>query len=740
MPPFPVKTAGTQNTRKRRRYEGKSGDGAAKEAGFRKPALHGTALTTADFAEWRDWRQVRVVISRRGHDISCPYMRKKKKDAALPGKNHRDAKYAKGTALRRKERGCGPLRPLGFARDKKRTLQLPYKFLAWLTKQGIEGKFCGNRARALTRAANMKTKLSIVLVGLMASASLVSAQQRTSLELNKPYYCSNGLTVTVMKCVLQNGKEFCEFKVEQNGKLAFQAAQTGEQLAAGVKSCSTTPPKAGAPGATAPVPAAAKTVQPVNGKPFSPSYLNGMPSVDFVKSEIQGKDATDTLARQVAVFNELPTVITRFQLADRKRYDATPDEEKVTGLYQLAAYELEQGYKKTHTAAEAQAFTQLHGRYELDSALNREMHVKLFSSAFLLELGGADKARNQWYQAHIEQEKRESEQARAQAAGTKGGSPFIRNDPGTLAARRCVELGGNELECVGKGLWGGLMDMAGLPADTTLSGMGSGPSRSGVAMNGQYNGSSGVWINFAKDSVTVSGCGKLVPESLSYTLTKKPNQLLINVKNEPSPFVFSMESDKKLVGPGPIDIKGRIIIGYNNVWMQEYRNGVPQAGGSCAGNCGYWVHDPIYAPKTERCAIGAFAQAPPEAPDKSALINSLTSAITTVMHTGPAGLRMAGKYTNSGGLVLEFEDDGVTIDCGAAHVKQTYNVENAAAQIEITVKNGAAPFTLAVQQNGTLSGSGNADVAGRVVTGATGDALTYAARNARCAIGTLTSK
>jgi len=45
-----------------------------------------------------------------------------------------------------------------------------------------------------------------------------------------------------------------------------------------------------------------------------------------------------------------------------------------------------------------------------------------------------------------------------------------------------------------------------------------------------------------------------------------------------------------------------------------------------------------------------------------------------------------------------------------------------------------------VQQDGTLSGSGNADVAGRVVTGATGDALTYAARNARCAIGTLTSK
>jgi hypothetical protein len=577
----------------------------------------------------------------------------------------------------------------------------------------------------------------------MESASLASAQQRTSLELNKPYYCNNGLTVTVVKCVLQNGKEVCEFKVEQDGKLSFEALQTGANLAAGLKSCSTDPskgpPKAGGPGAAAPV--AAKTIQPTNGKPFSPSYLNGMPSVDYVKSQIQGKDATDTLARQVAVFNELPTVITRFQLADRKRYDATPDEQKITGIYQLAAYELEQGYKKTHTAAEAQEFLKLHGRYEMDSALYREMHVKLFSSEFLLELGGADKARNQWYQAHIEEEKRQSEQARAQAAGTKGGgSPFIRNDPGTLAARRCVELGGNALECVGKGMWGGMMDLAGLPADTSISAIGGGPSMSGVVMNGQYNGSSGVWINFAKDSVTVSGCGKLVPDVLSYALTKKANQVLLNVKNEPSPFVFSMESDKKLNGPGPIDIKGQIIVGYNDVFMQQYIDGVPQAGGSCAGRCGYWVHEPIYGPKTERCTIGSFAQAPSGAPDKSNLINGLATAINTVMHAGPSGLRMTGKYTNPGGLILEFEDDGVTIDCGAAHVKQAYTVENAATQIMVTVKNGAAPLTLAVQQNGTLSGSGNAEVAGRVVTGATDTAITYAPRTARCAIGTLTPK
>jgi hypothetical protein len=101
---------------------------------------------------------------------------------------------------------------------------------------------------------------------------------------------------------------------------------------------------------------------------------------------------------------------------------------------------------------------------------------------------------------------------------------------------------------------------------------------------------------------------------------------------------------------------------------------------------------------------------------------------------------MTGRYTNQGELALEFAEDGVILDCGAAHVKQPYTAENAATQILIMVKNGSSPFTLALQPNGTLSGSGTADVAGRVVTGSSGNALTYASKNARCAIGTLTPK
>jgi len=101
---------------------------------------------------------------------------------------------------------------------------------------------------------------------------------------------------------------------------------------------------------------------------------------------------------------------------------------------------------------------------------------------------------------------------------------------------------------------------------------------------------------------------------------------------------------------------------------------------------------------------------------------------------------MNGHYMSQGGLALEFAADGVVLDCGAAHVRQPYVVENTPNQLLVTVNNGASPFTLAVQPNGTLAGSGSADVVGRVVTGSTQNEITYASKTGRCAIGTVVPK
>src|SRR6202022_5210989 len=168
------------------------------------------------------------------------------------------------------------------------------------------------------------------------SASGGTAQQPDSLHVNASYQCSKGMSVTVIRCAKQNGQENCEFKIEKSGKVAFQGVNLREKVAAGVKSCRA---QAASPSDSADVFPRTMAEQ---GKSFDPPYLNDMPSIDLVKKEIQGKDATDTLARQIAVFTNLTSVIRSFSLAGN-RYDLTPDEAKITGKYGLAAYELEQG-------------------------------------------------------------------------------------------------------------------------------------------------------------------------------------------------------------------------------------------------------------------------------------------------------------------------------------------------------------------------------------------------------------
>ena len=94
----------------------------------------------------------------------------------------------------------------------------------------------------------------------------------------------------------------------------------------------------------------------------SADYNNDLPSVERVKAEVKGSDATDTLARQVAVFTYLVSYIDRIKYNRTVRGDFTPGEQKMMGAYRLAAYQMSQDYAKTHAPAEAAAFERLHGQ------------------------------------------------------------------------------------------------------------------------------------------------------------------------------------------------------------------------------------------------------------------------------------------------------------------------------------------------------------------------------------------
>jgi hypothetical protein len=98
---------------------------------------------------------------------------------------------------------------------------------------------------------------------------------------------------------------------------------------------------------------------------------------------------------------------------------------------------------------------------------------------------------------------------------------------------------------------------------------------------------------------------------------------------------------------------------------------------------------------------------------------------------------MEGKYLSSGGLILDFDGDAVTIDCGQAHVKAPYAVLNNPASLTIQVQNSGGPFTLILSADNSLRGSGTATINGRLVSGMNGDNVTFTPHTESCPVGTL---
>ena len=470
-------------------------------------------------------------------------------------------------------------------------------------------------------------------------------------------------------------------------------------------------------------------------------YTVDLPSVDRVKAEIKGSDPTDTLARQVAVFTYLYTYVDRIKLNRDYRGPYTSGETRVMTAYRTAAYQMSQDYAKTHTPAEAAAFERLHGQYEMNSDFYQDWSKRLIGKQSAAAYKGAEQGLAATQKAHIAQEQ---QQYQKDVAAQQAGGSGMSNDPTAVATRRCLELGGDPTACVGKSFVGGLLGMIGLDSSAT-SALGS--AGAGVVLSGIYHSpGTAISINFADNTATIQKCGTLEPVGATYTLRKSPAALEVLLQSQPHSIQLSMRPDGSLVGPGPVDITGQIIIGYHTVTTTQMINGARAAPDQCNGPCQTISQVPDYAPKTERCTIASFAPPPPAPPASAAssqdagIFGALTGMIGSVV--GPPslpGLRMSGKYSSSTGLLLDFGGDAVTLDCGAAHVKQPYTVENSATQLLVHVNNSGGPFTLTVAADNTLHGSGSTTVNGRLVSGMNGDNVTFTPKSQQCSVTTFTS-
>ncbi|HEY4379549.1 MAG TPA: hypothetical protein VGN01_04330 [Acidobacteriaceae bacterium] len=456
-------------------------------------------------------------------------------------------------------------------------------------------------------------------------------------------------------------------------------------------------------------------------------YTTDLPSVARVEAEIQGKDATDSRARQVAVFNYLVSYIDRTKYSRTVTGPFTPGEQKLFDAYRLAAYQLSQDYAKAHTADEAKAFEQLHGRYEMDDAFYKDWSKRLIGPQAAAAYSAAESSLAATQRAHVAQEQA---QYQKDVAAQQAESSGLSSDPTAIATRRCLELGGDSLACVGKGFAKGLVDMVtggeGLDALT-------GPGRAGVVLIGAYRSSGSLpTVNFNSANASIVNCGKLADDNRGYTIRKSGAATQVVLNNTSGQIALTMRSDGMLVGPGLVNVHGQIIKGYEVV--THYVNGVAQGS----------TRTPVYEPADARCTIATLtppAPAPPAAAAPAAdggLLGGMINMMGTIAPPDVAGLRILGKYFGSSGLILDFDGNSVTLDCGQAHVKAQYTVVNGPASFTVNVQNGGGPFALTVASDNSLRGAGSVTVNGRLVTGMNGDNVTFKPRTESCAVATLT--
>jgi hypothetical protein len=468
------------------------------------------------------------------------------------------------------------------------------------------------------------------------------------------------------------------------------------------------------------------------------NYTADMPSVDRVKAEIKGSDPTDSLARQVAVFTYLQAYIERIKYNRTVSGPYTPDEQKLIGAYSLAAYQISQDYAKTHTPAETQAFERLHGQYEMNSAFYQDWSKRLIGPQSATAYKGAETGLAATQQAHNAQINAQNQQAAAAPASS--GPVAMSNDPTAVATRRCLELGGSNIACLGKGLGAGFMGLIGLGSMDNVIG----PGAAGVVLSGLYKNAAGASLTFNDNSASASDCGKALPVGYPYTIEKQPGSLRVLVRSEPKPYTVTMRPDGGLNGPGPIDITGKIIIGYHTVTTTQMIDGQRAMFDQCNGPCQTTSTTPDYGPKTERCSVGSLS-APPKPPPSSqqsaGADSGLLGMVTEIFNTGEMnmasepGLRMIGKYA-SGNLLLYFTSTSVILDCGKAHVRDTYTVENAPDRLMVRIANSGSPINLSVEPDNSLHGSGSTTVNGRLVNGMNGENITYTPHAETCAVGT----
>ncbi len=324
----------------------------------------------------------------------------------------------------------------------------------------------------------------------------------------------------------------------------------------------------------------------------------------------------------------------------------------------------------------------------------------------------------------VQSQANQSNAGRAQAPQPVG-RPIPPKNAEERAMRRCISSGRLPATCTGNSLLGAFSQMVSQVLPSAAKEPAPGPEIAGV-----FEGAGGWRLDFIDGGVLVN-CSFLAPDQHSYTFDFKNNRAAIVVDTTPKPLVLTLGPDgKTMTGPGPIQIDGVIVSGYDSGLRDVNGNKVEAA--TAIG--------PVYDENGHRVSRTANAGHATFAPRRTTCLaqnlstkgagvgvqTMQTDLLKSMFNDGdkgpptPPGIRMHGIFAASTGFSVQFFPESVILGCGPDSARAyPYTVVADGTRAAIKIDAPDHPLTLAFGPNGSLDpgGSGPYPVHGRIVVG-----------------------
>jgi hypothetical protein len=491
-----------------------------------------------------------------------------------------------------------------------------------------------------------------------------------------------------------------------------------------------------------------------------PPYVSQFPSAVRVFAEIKGKDPMDTAARQMGAFWQLKEIIKELSGFRWVRNETSPGEKRLLGEYTAGYTRAAQPYAHIANSPEhpdRPKWYQMHASYETSDAFREELFTRFLTPTLLAQyrqIKGDTRATVAANRQAREQAWKE-EKAAAEKAAAAETAAGVTAPAWQRQIARCIAAGFSESDCMQQRMKQEFHEL--MPAWARNK-----PKMPGLTISGVYSGQGQFSATFGPQGRGSITCGE-ASAAANFHIERQGNQLHLRLlESTPADLlgfgsdalekltpqgtmnptawqdqqvVWTWRADGKLAASSPIRVTGNVYTG------------------TATSTSGETVR--LYRPVTRTCTPGvltatgkatAAALGTSVAEGTSTALGAMvdilggSDPIGNIAARAPnPGLRMDGQYVGGDGFDLEFQPSAAVIGCREAVVARDYTVSANGGRILVTIQNGGTPVVLELKSDGTLAGSGQVRVDGRVITGVNkNDQIQFMPVTATCTLGMLT--